>query len=130
MDDKWDMLVSRILKQLANDREKVYKIILQNRVVKIPVERIIYIYKEGKYCNFVVDGMEEASARKTIKEVSEELHPYKNFIQVKRGYIINIRKIRKYTAEKIIMEDGADLIIGRIYVARVKEMVMRYMEGL
>lgn len=129
-DVKWDALIERVIRQLEDDREKVYKITLQNSVEVIPVDCIIYIYKEGKYCNFVVDGMDKTAVRKTIREVGEELQIYRNFIQVKRGYIINIEKIRKYTSEKVIMENGDELVIGRMHVAKVKDLVMKYMEKL
>lgn len=131
VEEKWDGLVKRIIKRLEDDRVKVYRVITQNKVEVIPLNNIIYIYKEGKYCNFVLEHeRERVIARKTMKEVGEELDGYKNFIQIKRGYIINIEKIRKYTAEKIIMENGDHLIIGRGYVNNVKELVMRYAEGL
>lgn len=130
-DDKWDALVKRIKKRLKDDRVKVYRIITQNKVEMVPLNKIIYIYKEGKYCNFVLEHEQERiTVRKTIKEIGEELDSYKNFIQIKRGYIINIEKIRKYTAEEIIMENGDSLIIGRMHVVRVKELVMKYAEEL
>ena len=127
---KWDALIERVIRQLEDEREKVYKITLQNSVEVIPVDCIIYIYKAGKYCNFVVDGMDKTAVRKTIKEVGEELQIYRNFIRVKRGYIINIEKIRKYTSEKVIMRNGDKLAIARMYVAKVKDLVMKYMEKL
>lgn len=131
VDVRWNILVSRIINQLEDTRDKVYKIAMKNSVEVIPVDNIIYIYKEGKYCNFVVDGMERTAAvRKTIREVEREFQNYKNFVQLKRGYIINIRKIRRYMPEKVSMENGDELIIGRARVTKVKELVMRYMEEL
>lgn len=130
LDDRWDAMAGRVVKQLEDDREKVYKITLQNSIKVIPVDSIIYIYKEGKYCNFVVDGMEGVAVRKAIREVGDEFKKYRGFIQIKRGYIINAGKIRKYTAEKVIMENGDELVIGRVHVADVKGKVMEYMEEL
>lgn len=130
-DEKWDAVVKRIRNRLEDDREKVYRIIMQNKTEIIPLNTIVYIYKEGKYCNFVLEHERERTAvRKPIKEVGEELETYPNFIQIKRGYIINLEKIRKYTAEEIIMENGDSLVIGRMHVARVRESVMKYAEGL
>lgn len=130
-DEKWDDLIKRIRRRLEDDRVKVYRIIAQNKIEMVPLNSIIYIYKEGKYCNFVLEyERERITVRKTMKEVGEELDAHQNFIQIKRGYIINIEKIRKYTAEEIIMENGDSLVIGRMHVVRVRELVMKYAGGL
>lgn len=130
LDRGWDALTGRILNQLEDNRKKIYKIIRQSSVEIIPINLIVYIYKEGKYCIFVVDGREKATIRKPIKDIGTELQGYKNFILVKRGYIINMEKIRKYSAEKVVMENGDELKIGKAHVARVKELVMRYVEEM
>lgn len=137
VDDGWEALVERMVKRLEDDREKVYRIISQNRVEVIQLSRVIYIYKEGKYCHFVLEAAagtkedkEITAVRKPLSQVGEELQAYKNFIQANKGYIINIDKIREYTAEKILMENGDRIVVGRIHVARVREQVMRYMEEL
>lgn len=131
LDDKWDMLICRILKRLEDDRKKVYRVITQNKIQTIPIDSIIYIYKEGKYCIFVLENEREKIAyRKTIKEMKKDFQGYKNFIQIERGYIVNIEKIQKYTAIEVVMENGDKLVIGRAHIASVKELVMRYLEEL
>lgn len=131
VDDKWDKLVGRILKRLENDRKKVYKVITQNKVEIIPLDSIVYIYKEGKYCNFVLENQKEKVAfRKTIKEIWEELHGHKNFIQIKRGYIANIDKIQKCTSEELVMTNEERLVIGRMHISRVKDLIMAYVREL
>ncbi len=131
LDEKWELLTGRILKRLQDDREKVYRIIRQDKVEIIPLDQIIYIYKDRKYCNFVLEGMQETvTVRKTISEMEQELKRHANFLPVKRGIIINMDKIRKYSSREVILENGEKIAVGRMYVSSVKENVIRYMEGL
>ena len=62
--------------------------------------------------------------------MKKDFQGYKNFIQIERGYIVNIEKIQKYTAIEVVMENGDKLVIGRAHIASVKELVMRYLEEL
>lgn len=131
VEEKWDRLVKRIIKRLEDDREKVYRIITPNSVIVIPLDDIVYIYKSGNYCNFVLmDRQKNAVVRKSIWKLEEELAFCKYFILVKRGYIINIKKITEYRANEIIMKNGDKIPIGRMHVSKVKDRVMEYMEGL
>ena len=129
LEGQWPRLVERIVKRLAEGREKEYKVVTPNTVEVILLSSIVYIYKEGKYCHFVLeDGRDRPAVRKTIREIGEELERHENFLLVKRGDLINLEKIRKYTAEQVIMNNGDELIIGRMHVTRVREAVMGYME--
>lgn len=131
LDDKWELLTGRILKRLREDREKVYRIKMQDTVKVIPLDQIIYIYKEQKYCNFVLEGMRETvTVRKTISEVESELASYNNFLTIKRGIIINMDKIRRYSTREIVLENGEKITVGRVYISRVRECVIRYMEEI
>lgn len=131
VDDKWDALVDRIMKQLEDDREKVYKVMAGDKVVTIPLDDIIYVYKAGNYCHFVLMGWQNNIVeRKSMWKLEEDLNSYKYFIYAKRGYIINIRKIREYRVREVIMENGDVIPIGRMHVDRIKDKVMEYMRGL
>lgn len=128
VDAKWDALVERVIRQLADDREKIYRVMAGAKVVTVPLDDIIYVYKEGNYCHFVLMGWQKDIAeRKSMWKLEEELKPYKYFVYAKRGYIINIRKIREYKVREVIMENGDVIPIGRMHIDRIKDKVMEYM---
>ena len=131
VDDRWDVLVGRVMKQLENDREKVYKVTAGDKVVVFPVDDILYVYKAGNYCHFVIEGWQnDVVERKSLRKMEEDLKPYKYFIYAKRGHIINIKKVREYKVREVIMENGDTIPIGRMQIDKIKDQVMEYMRGL
>jgi len=131
MDDRWGVLVGRVMKQLEDDREKVYKVTAGDKVVVFPVDDILYVYKAGNYCHFVIEGWQNGVLeRKSLRKLEEDLKPYRYFIYAKRGFIINIRKVREYRVREVIMENGDTIPIARMQIDRIKDQVMEYMRGL
>lgn len=131
VDDEWDMLVKRIIARLEENKEKVYRVITPKGAMSIWLEDIVYIYKNGNYCHFVLMGKAKSIAtRMSLYKIEEGLGAYKYFILIKRGYIINIRKIKEYYTREVVMANGDSIPIGRMHVDRVKEKVMGYMGGL
>lgn len=127
---KWDALIERVIRQLEDDREKIYRVTAGDKIVTIPLDDIVYAYKEGNYCHFVLMGWQgDIVERKSMWKLEEELKPYKYFIYAKRGYIINIRKIREYKVREVIMENGDTIPIGRMHIDRIKDKVTEYMRG-
>lgn len=131
IDDEWNRLTKRIITRLDEDKEKIYRLITPNGVTTIWLEDIVYIYKSGNYCHFVLMEKEKCVVgRMSLYKIEEELSAYKYFVLIKRGYIINIRKIMEYKTREVIMVNGDSIPIGRMHVDRVKEKVMEYMEEL
>lgn len=128
VDDRWDALAGRVMKQLEDDRKKVYKVTAGNKVVVFPVDDILYVYKAGNYCHFVIKGWKNNVAeRKSMWKLEEDMKPYRYFIYAKRGYLINIRKICEYKVREVVMENGDAIPIGRMHIDRLKDKVMEYM---
>lgn len=129
MDAKWDGLVKRIKEALDKQKKETYLIKMVNRVERVPCNSILYIYKQEKNVIFVLKDREIA-VRKSIQDVWDELKDYRQFIQVKRGIIINIEKIRKATAKEIVMENGEEITIGRMYVEQVRKQIHNQVENI
>lgn len=128
LEDGWDVLIGRINRRLEEAREKVYRICTPNSMETVPVDDIVYAYKEGNYCHFVLDGRKETvQTRKSMWDLQRELAAHKQFILVKRGCIVNLRKIRKWKGKEIVMANGERIGIGRMHMDGVREKVMAYM---
>lgn len=126
LDQKWDRLVERLRAALGKGREEMYTIQTANRTERIPVNDILYIYKEEKYVVIVTEA-ERFALRKTMQDTALEFEKYRQFIQVKRGILINMEKIRRATARELLMNNGEYITIGRMYVDKVREQLHAYL---
>lgn len=120
LDRKWDRLAQRLKKALADTGERWYTVQTRNRTERILIEDILYLYKEEKYVIIVTDR-ERYAVRKTMQETAEDFRGYTQFIPVKRGIIVNAEKIRRATAKELFLCNGEHIVIGRMYVEKVRE---------
>lgn len=129
LDEKWSGMAARLKERLAGEKKKVYTITLQNKVERIPIDRIRYVYMEGKYAVFYTeDG--EFPVRKTMAEVMGELGPFGCFLRVRKGAVVNMEKIRRATAKEILLEGGDSIAIGRTYTEDVRNGLHAWLEEL
>ena len=70
------------------ENEDVYMIMMQTKLIKIPLKEVLYIQKNGKNSIFVMRN-KEIKVRKTLAEVYDEMHK-KEFVYIDRGCIVNI----------------------------------------
>nr|WP_296457536.1 LytTR family DNA-binding domain-containing protein [uncultured Acetatifactor sp.] len=127
LDRKWSGMAARLKEHLAGERENVYTILLRNKMERIPIGRIRYVYMQGKYAVFYTeDG--EFSVRKTMGEIMDELRPFGCFVRVRKGAVVNMGKIRRATAKEILLEGGESIMIGRMYTEDVRNGLHAWLE--
>lgn len=129
LDRKWSGMADRLKKHLAREKAEIYTVALGSKVERIPADRIRYVYKQDKNAIFYTDEG-ELSVRKTMRDVMEELRPFGCFLQVRKGAIVNVEKIRKATAKEILMEGGERITIGRLYVEDVRNRLHAWLERM
>lgn len=61
--------------------------------------------------------------RMRIAEAEEILMPY-GFLRVHKGYLVNLAYVQDLQAEKIVMQNGKDIPIGRSYKESVREKLL------
>lgn len=85
---------------------------------------IYYIKKEGKNAVFVhTNG--SSYERKSLKKIIEEL-PEKQFIEVSRGYIVNVSCVKALRDKEILMQNGDEIPVGRGNVETLIERIAEY----
>ena len=126
--EEWKRVSARIRKEFERADQDFYLVEMPNYFERIPLSQVQYIYKEKKYALFVL-AEREVAVRKTLKQVQEELAEYRQFIQVERGYIANIEKIRRFAGRELEMENGHRIPLGRIRTAEVSERIHSYYHG-
>lgn len=85
-----------------------------DRLVKIPVEDILYVKADGDNYTSVFVKNKELSCRTTIKQLLTELP--KNFIQIHRSVVINLNYLQEINEPmQVAIIDKKELSIGRKY---------------
>ena len=82
---------------------KVYLIINQRKYLKIYQNSIVYIYKDQKNSVFVLKNGRD-----------------REMFLLDRGTILNLLHVQKVTAEKVVMDNGAEFYANAAHIAELK----------
>ena len=126
--DEWE---SKLKETLINIQKKMdertdpsYRIIINNRMEKVPVKDIYYAHKSGKNVVFHT-RTGESSIRKTLAEVYAEL-PNEDFIYVDKSYIVNLEHIMKLKNREVHMPNGDIVPVSYPQLDKVKKGINDY----
>ena len=97
--------------------------------VKIPYRDIIYLYKSkgAKYVNYVTDDgirRERISMESVLKELDPGI-----FVPVERGYVVNMKRIRRISGDTLYLEKGYEVQVSRARLPKVKQEISRCWGG-
>ena len=106
------------------ENEDVYMIMMQTKLIKIPLKEVLYIQKNGKNSIFVMRN-KEIKVRKTLAEVYDEMHK-KEFVYIDRGCIVNIIHIMQVKNSEVELKGNILLPIGRSHLQQIKDVVNSY----
>lgn len=97
--------------------------IRENKVVyKIRFIDVVYIQAWGNYLKVFLENGDVKMARKTIKEILQEL-PDQLFERIHKSYIVNRRKVIAIEGNQIFLQN-VELPIGKSYAMLVKERLL------
>ncbi|USD25866.1 LytR/AlgR family response regulator transcription factor [Flagellimonas marinaquae] len=92
-------------------------------------ETIHYIYSEGYYANFIMDG-EKKVLRISLKKLEKVLP--KNFIRINKSTILNYGRIREIvnniSVTKVIMNDGNEFHVSESYKSAFDETFRQFIK--
>lgn len=106
------------------ENEDVYIIMMQTKLIKIPLKEVLYIQKNGKNSIFVMRN-KEIKVRKTLAEVYDEIHK-KEFVYIDRGCIVNIIHIMQVKNSEVELKGNILLPISRSHLQQIKDVVNSY----
>jgi len=86
-----------------------------SKLVRVELDRLLYIKSEGNYASFVTENSQFLSLI-SMKELEEKLPP--NFVRTHRSYIVNIKKIQIIQADGVTV-GGKELPVGEKYKAEL-----------
>lgn len=100
----------------AND---FYVIQMQNRMEKIPYQRILYIRREGKNSVITLTDDTVTKVRKSLSQVFEELQT-EDFLYVDRGDIVNLAHIIGMKGGIVELKNGIRLPVSHAKSEEIK----------
>lgn len=112
-------------------RQRTGQLILQNtdgQVRAFAPEDILYVEAAGKIQKLLPAG--EAPpflVRSALHDLEQKLIPV-GFIRVHKGFLVNYRYIRKITSRSVILDNGAELPIGRDRLKQARESYLSLMK--
>lgn len=121
-------ILKKLLDRLERQNDqKTYTISNQRKYIKMQQKDIVYIYKNQKNVVFVLKSLENESDRLTLQEVYQRLdNPDMYFLD--RGYIINLRHIRKIVGDKVVMNGEYELLTSKAHANELREHLISYWE--
>lgn len=127
-EEEWKRVQKKIEKAFKRLDNDYYLIEASTFFEKIPLSHILYIYKEEKYTVFVLEDR-LVRMRKPLRQVQKELAGKNQFIQVERGHVVNIEKIKKFELREIELTNGKRIPIGKILSSEVRNKIHTYYSG-
>lgn len=122
--------VIRELARKLTEQEQEYRIVGTGaEKVRVPYRDIIYMYKSkgAKYVNYVTDDgirRERISLDAVLKEMDPRI-----FVPVERGYVVNMKRIRRITGDTLYLDRGYEVQVSRARLAKVKQEISRCWGG-
>lgn len=114
---------------ICTDLETSKKVILINykyNKSKINIEDIIYIMSYGHQLTIKVKE-DFFYDNRTMKDMECYLKDVGFFARVHKSYIINLNYLRSYKKNLIILSDGTEIILGRIYKKEFDKIFQEYL---
>lgn len=123
-----DSELPKILADCENElaaEERHFCFHTENSDFKLPLNDIIYFESEGNYLKlFAKSG--EYRFRGTMGAVEGSLSG-SGFVRVHKGFLVNQAEVKILRADKIELNSGASIPLGRSFADSAKKILMRYM---
>lgn len=116
----------RAIRQLENQK-KEYLIEQEDMKIRLQLSEVLYFEACANYMK-IVTKEDSYQQRKTMSQLQEELTPY-GFIRIHKGYLVNQKAIHIMKSDKVILDDGTELPMGRHYRANAKEEILKFLRG-
>lgn len=93
---------------------------------KVYINDINYVESESRLIKFNLDG-EVITTYGKISDVEGELDV--SFIRTHKSYLVNMKKIKNYALNKVVLENNKVLPISRTYSKKCKEIIFDFLKS-
>jgi two-component system, LytTR family, response regulator len=89
----------------------------KDRVLLVDIDTICYIQAIRNYCEVVTTDNQRILSTKTLSDYEQLLRPYRNFLRINKGHLININFVEYYTKGTVcfisMKNDDQELEVSR-----------------
>ena len=118
-DSKIKIMLNRLISVVErNDYITIRKV---GELIRIKCDDIYYVESQGKYVK-IHTANECVTTINKLDNIASKLGD--NFVRCHKSYMVNIKKIKKYTYTKIILFNDIEILVSRIHKPKVKDVVM------
>ncbi|MGX7244278.1 LytR/AlgR family response regulator transcription factor [Enterococcus quebecensis] len=125
--EKLPIAVKDAIKTINLEIKEYYLVQTKNRFQKIPLNDIMYIYKEGKNTVFMTEN-DSIKVRKALAAVYSELNA-SEFIYIDKGIIVNLLYIVKIENGSAVLVNGEIILVSRNHLKGLKYRINLFWEG-
>lgn len=122
-----EKITKAINKAFENINESLKYIVIKcgkdNR--KVYINDINYVESEGRLIKFNLDR-EVITTYGKISDVDGELD--NSFVRIHKSYLVNMKKIKNYALNKVVLENNKVLPISRTYAKKCKETIFDFLK--
>jgi len=118
-----DERIKKVLYKLINAVETNECITVRKvgAIIRIKSDDISYIESSGKYVKIYTNNDCIATISQ-LDKIGAELNEM--FVRCHKSYIVNIRKVKQFEYNKIILFDDTEILVSRSYKTAIKEMLL------
>lgn len=124
LENEISQVVRSVSKKLEDKKESLV-IKVNNELVKINLNEILYFEAESNYVNLYTKK-ENYKFRETLGNLEKQL-ANKGFLRVHKGYLISEKEVFLIKTKEVKLFDETLIPIGRSYSETVKKELMKYM---
>lgn len=110
-------LMNRASVSLVDDDEALF-FKTEYKVVRIEVRSICYVEAMSEYLRIYLDGATRPITVLLSMKRMEERLPASTFMRIHRSHIVNLKKIKEVSKNRVVLTSGAELPIGDLYKDR------------
>ncbi|MEI4832133.1 LytTR family DNA-binding domain-containing protein [Bacillus sp. FJAT-53711] len=126
MEEKLPLALKDAIKIINLQNKNCYTIQTKTRFQKIPLNSILYIYKDGKNSVFVTED-DSIKVRKPLAAVFSEIN-CKEFFYIDKGVIVNLLHIIKIKDNMAVLKNNEILSVSRNHINELKSNIHMFWE--
>lgn len=114
----------KVFLELSSIGREVFEYQSGQNFYRVPYEEILYFSSEGRQVKLQSVGEEKypmfyGKLDQVLKQLS------RGFLMIHKSFVVNIRYIRQYNYESIVMTNGDELSISRPHRKEVRDRMMQ-----
>lgn len=119
-----DEALQRAVKRLEEYKKATIAIYRKGSVINAPIHDIRYIESDRRKLKYVL-GNAEYDAYGKLSDVEKQLS--EEFVRCHKSYLVNMRYIREFDENKLILDNDAVISVSRSYHERTKNTLFKYL---